>query len=91
MNASGKQFEVIYVSWDQTIDQFNDYYSHMPWLALPFENAQLKDALYQSFGINGVPTLVLINNRGQLVSRDGRKDVTTLGPKAVEHWRSQLA
>lgn len=91
VNASGKRFEVVYVSWDQSIQQFNDYYGHMPWLALPFENSAAKDALYQSFGINGVPSLVLVNKQGAPVNKEGRKDVTTMGPASVEHWRKLLA
>ena len=91
VNASGKRFEVVYVSWDQNIQQFNDYYGHMPWLALPFENAAAKDALYQSFGVNGVPTLVLVNKQGGIVNKEGRKDVSTMGPAAVQKWVKELA
>jgi nucleoredoxin len=85
-NTSGKQFEVVYISWDQTEAQFNDYFGHMPWLAVPFNNKPVRDALYQSFGVNGVPSLILVNKAGQPVNRDGRKDATTLGPRAVEKW-----
>ena len=39
---AGKNFEIIFVSSDQTEDQFKTYYSEMPWLALSFANRQLK-------------------------------------------------
>ena len=41
-NHDAKNFEIIFVSSDQSEDQFTTYYSEMPWLALSFANRQLK-------------------------------------------------
>ena len=90
VNAGGKQFEVIYVSWDQTIEQYNDYYSHMSWLAVPFENSSIKDALFQRYGVNGVPCLVQVDRAGNAVCKDCRKEVMTSGPGAVQLWQSRV-
>ena len=36
VNKNGKVFEVIFISSDQSEDQFNEYYESMPWVAAEF-------------------------------------------------------
>ena len=43
----------------------------MPWLALPFESADTKGLLSDMLGIRGIPTLVLLDEEGGLISMDG--------------------
>lgn len=90
VNSARKQVEIIYISWDQTIQQFSQYYDHMPWLALPFDAATIKDRLYESFAVNGVPTLILIDSTGRAVDRECRKEVAQNGAKALDTWRKAL-
>ena len=40
-------------------------------------------SLYQ---VGGIPTLVIIDNKGKVISNDGRWDVTILGDKAFKAW-----
>jgi thiol-disulfide isomerase/thioredoxin len=35
MKSKGKKFEIIFISRDQNAEQFGEYYSKMPWLAVP--------------------------------------------------------
>eukprot|EP00961_Rhodomonas_salina_P254156 3434805-Rhodomonas_salina.2 len=42
LKAGGKKFEVIFVSSDKDQDAFDKYFGSMPWLALPFEDRDLK-------------------------------------------------
>lgn len=37
LNEDEKVIEIIYFSGDKTEEQFNEYFSEMPWLALPRE------------------------------------------------------
>ncbi|OMJ83798.1 hypothetical protein SteCoe_15207 [Stentor coeruleus] len=90
VNASRKQVEIIYVSWDQTIQQFTQYYDHMPWLAIPFDSTIIKDRLYESLAVNSVPTLILIDRTGRVVNRECRKEVAQNGVKALDAWRKAL-
>ena len=91
VNAGEKHFEVIYVSWDQTLQQYNDYYSHMSWLAIPFENSQVKESLYQRYGVNGVPTLIVVNRNGDPVTKEGRNDVMQKKQAAIAEWQRLIA
>ena len=91
VNASGKQFEVVFVSFDRDESQFNDYYGTMPWLSVPYGSVQIREAAGQSFGVSGIPSLILINRDGGAVHKGGREDVMSSGPAAIEKWRKMLA
>ncbi|GLD99319.1 hypothetical protein PINS_up008038 [Pythium insidiosum] len=43
--------EIIFVSSDQDDASFNEYYGSMPFLALPFEAREEKNALSQKYGV----------------------------------------
>ena len=71
--SSGKSFEVIFVSSDQTESQFNEYYAEMPWLALPLSAKAEKNRLSTQYGINGIPSLILLDGAtGSVISMEGR-------------------
>lgn len=73
IKSAGKAFEIVFVSSDKTQEQFADYFSQMPWLAIPFALRDLKTALGQMFQVQGIPALILLDGAtGQLISKDGR-------------------
>ena len=43
-------------------------------------------ALAQEFGVRGIPTLVILDGNGKLITKDGRADVHSKGPKALAMW-----
>jgi ubiquitin len=57
MKAGGKKFETIFVSSDKDQAAFDGYLGEMPWLALPFAERGLKDALSKKFKVRGIPSL----------------------------------
>ncbi|EKX50353.1 hypothetical protein GUITHDRAFT_151288 [Guillardia theta CCMP2712] len=74
MKSQGKEFEIVFLSSDQSEAQFKEYYSQMPWLALPFAQRSLKDQIAGQIGVNGIPLLVLVNPEdGKILTKDGRK------------------
>lgn len=75
---ANKDFEIVFISSDNDADAFNDYYKEMPWLALPYELRDLKNALSKKFKVQGIPTLVFMDGTGKVVNTDGRSAVTTL-------------
>ena len=40
--SNGSKFEIVYVSSDKDEKSFQEYYSEMPWLALPFAQREKK-------------------------------------------------
>jgi len=47
----------------------------MPWLALPYANRSAKDALSKKYKVSGIPTLVLLDEKGDLITTKGRSKV----------------
>ncbi len=81
-------FEVVFVTSDNTEKDMLEYMKgeKMPWLALPFEDSEGIKALKALFNVNGIPTLVIIDNKGNVISPNGRFDVVALGEKAFKEW-----
>jgi nucleoredoxin len=44
----------------------------MPWTALPFEDRDRKNAISTKFGIRGIPSLLIFDVDGTLITADGR-------------------
>ncbi|XP_059174740.1 tryparedoxin-like [Physella acuta] len=78
LRNAGKKFEVVFVSSDRDEASCQEYFNSMPWLLLPYEERDTKDELCSSYGIRGIPTLVLLDAKtGDTISTDGRSIVTT--------------
>lgn len=55
MKAAGNtDFEIVFVSSDRDEPSFNEYYSEMPWLALPYSERKAKGALSSMFDVSGI-------------------------------------
>lgn len=77
MNKKGKKFEVVWVSRDQTEDDFVSYYQNMPWLAVTINNLQnCLDVTAGNFQVRGIPHLVILDGYdGSVYTLDGRSKV----------------
>ena len=69
--------EIVFCSNDGNEAAFERNFATMPWLAVPYAEEQRIQNLKQRYGINGIPTLVVLDYRrgGELVSYDGRADL----------------
>ena len=64
MKAAGRDdFEIIFVSWDNDEEEFDEYYGEQPWVTLPYGTVQ--DGLTQKFGVEGIPNLITIGPDGE--------------------------
>lgn len=70
--ASGKPFEIVYVSNDNSKKEFEAYYNEMPWNAVQYEQEALRLQLARKFGIAGIPTLVIIGPDGKVINNNAR-------------------
>ena len=72
------KFEIVYVSSDKNLDEFQGYYGKMPWLAVPTDagSAQIKNDLAAMLKIRGIPTLVVLDVKtGRFVTDQARNEV----------------
>jgi nucleoredoxin len=95
--AEESGLEIIYVSSDRTVPDFEAYYSKMPWLAISMADptyAAIKQDLSQTFGIRGIPSLVVLDAKtGAFITSSAREGVMRAGgdPKKgkalIEQWK----
>eukprot|EP01031_Cornospumella_fuschlensis_P024385 gene24385-29480_t len=78
LKAQGKDFEVIFVSSDRNAVEFTQYFQEMPWMALEYTDREAKEMLSRVFDVNGIPTLLLFNADGSLMTTKGREVVMSL-------------
>ncbi|KXZ49685.1 hypothetical protein GPECTOR_20g542 [Gonium pectorale] len=72
LTALGKQFEVVFVSSDQTQADFDGYYGEMPWMAIPFTETAHRAGLSRRFSVMGIPTLVILSPEGHVLNTNAR-------------------
>lgn len=85
---NGQPIEVIFVSSDRSESQFEHYSATMPWQALPYGERKLADRLKTGYGVRSIPSLLVFDKNGQLVSKNGRQDVQNHRGGVMEYWRS---
>jgi len=88
-NAHADQFEVVFVSSDRSADDQQKYMKEagMPWPAIPFGSAQVP-LLKGNFKISGIPSLVIVDEKGKLISSQGRMEMATDSANALKKWQS---
>jgi len=69
------KMEIFFVSSDRDQKSFDEYFAEMPWQALPFEKREEKGTLSDMFGVSGIPSFVVLNNDGTVITIDGRSKV----------------
>ncbi|KAF0695902.1 Aste57867_13316 [Aphanomyces stellatus] len=67
-----KDLAIVFVSWDEAGDDFDKYYGEMTFDALPFQNREQKEVLDQLYEVNSIPTLVFLNESGEIITKGGR-------------------
>ena len=81
---------MVFVSCDKTVEQFHEYYSEMPWLAMPFQDPRIKNVA-KTFKVRGVPRLVVLNAKsGAVICDQAVEIVSAQGPVIIEEWLEKL-
>eukprot|EP00931_Biecheleriopsis_adriatica_P099575 TRINITY_DN741_c0_g1_i6.p1 TRINITY_DN741_c0_g1~~TRINITY_DN741_c0_g1_i6.p1 ORF type:complete len:417 (+),score=115.40 TRINITY_DN741_c0_g1_i6:109-1359(+) len=75
-DLQGKGLEVVFVSSDRDENAFKEYFGEQPWLALPFEERELKSTLSKKFKVQGIPSLVILDSNAKKITLDGRSAVS---------------
>lgn len=88
--ASKGDFEVIFVSSDRDENSFGDYFSKMPWLAIPFSDSETKKRLNELFKVRGIPHLVVLDPNGKVSTDQGVRLVSEHGVNAYPFTSEQI-
>jgi len=76
-HLKAKNLEIIFVSSDRDAASFQEYYSTMPWLAIPNGDPR-KGKLSKLFGVEGIPTFVVVDAAtGETVNANARGKVSS--------------
>jgi thiol-disulfide isomerase/thioredoxin len=63
--------DIIYVSSDKFIEQYNAYRSTQPWKSIPYEHENLRKSLREQYNIKTIPALLFFH-QDNLIESDGR-------------------
>ncbi|XP_040388264.1 nucleoredoxin isoform X1 [Cygnus olor] len=75
IKEAGQKFEILFVSADRSEDSFKQYFSEMPWVAVPYADEARRSRLNRLYGIQGIPTLIVLDSQGEVITRQGRVEV----------------
>ena len=65
----------IHLACFRSEESYTLYLSTMPWLAIPWEQEERRRELASMLGVQGIPTLVLLDADGSVITPDGRGEV----------------
>lgn len=87
LEEEGRPFEVVLVTGGIGLTGLLEYMtdSGMPWLAVPTPSTEIED-LVQRYNVRWVPTLIVIDDGGKVLSMTGREEVTVSGAGAYDLW-----
>jgi nucleoredoxin len=76
MVKDSSKMEVIYVGSDRSLEEFETYYSTMPWLAIGIDGVQIKKNLAKKLQITGIPALIVLDVKtGYFITNNARNEV----------------
>ena len=79
-----KQFSIVFLSSDRSSEDFDGYHKEMNFHALAFADRDIKTKLSKKLGVKGIPTFIIFDAAGNVVSTDGRRIVDS-DPDAVKY------
>jgi hypothetical protein len=87
LKNDGRSFEVVLVALGINNQSLFEYMedSEMPWLAVLPQSGR-GNALAQRYGIQWIPTLVIVDRATNTISLAGREEVTQDGAAAYDAW-----
>ena len=83
-NLQAKGMRVVFVSSDRDEHAFNEYFGEMPWLALPYSDREKKQSLSSRYGVQGIPSFVILNPDGTTITKNGR-DAVSQDPTGADY------
>lgn len=83
-NKDEKKLEIIFVTADNDEDEFEEYYGHMPWLAVEFDD--ILDEVNLKYPASSIPKLTVLNKDGTVKIENAKEDVESKGIACLADW-----
>jgi hypothetical protein len=58
----------------------------MPWLSIPIDEEERIMEHKQKYNVKGIPSLVVLGSKGELISLEGRKEIIQKGEAVFQDW-----
>ncbi len=89
-HAKEKNFEIIFLSFDNDEESFKEYYQDMPWLTLDYDQEDKRDELKDKFNVHGFPTFILLDGEsGQIICQNAKIQIQTKDTEGEKFpWKS---
>lgn len=85
--ATEQHFEVVFVSMDKDEAAAQEHFAQMPWLMLSFSDSATKTRLTIRFDVHTIPSLIVLDEKGELLTTDGLSLVSRNIP--VREWKEK--
>ena len=96
--SAGDDFEVVFVSLDNSVEDFESTIKSMPWLCVPFEHLSQSSKghirklnLQRTFKVDGMPHLVVVSPKGKIRSYAGVEELEDDPYGAKFPWYKSLS
>jgi len=91
-SGSSNDFAVVFVSSDRSAEDQTKYMKgyRMKWPAIPFDSEKGRE-LKGRFNISGIPALVIIDDQGNLITDQGRRELGKNPRQAIRDWKKAAA
>lgn len=92
VNKENKEIEVVFVSSDNSLEDFEDNKKDMPWLSVSYQSTETIEKLRSLYGVQGVPSVVIVDDDGKVLSREAEADIENLSDDPLlllRSWKSQ--
>lgn len=90
-NKNKDKFEVVLIGNDRTEKDHLAYLKDekMQWYTVEF-NGKASEALSKKYEVRGIPTLVILDQKGNIITKNGRGDVTENPDGAIKKWEDAI-
>ncbi|CAL4914830.1 unnamed protein product [Urochloa decumbens] len=89
IKEKNSDFEIIFISIDKDQSSYDEFFSDMPWLALPFGDER-KELLMKKFKIRAIPSLIVIGPSGLTLTMDAKSHLLAHGADAFPFTEETL-
>jgi len=81
-----KSISVVYVSSDESEEEFDSYFAKQNWLAIPYEKSERRAQLQKHFHVHSIPQLVVLNANGEILDGNAREPLYKYGSRVIKRW-----